>query len=78
MATTHRANQTPTTDDLAELRLLDTTEVARLLGVTSRRLQRVRLRGEGPPFVRIGGEPRYPVGALREWIATTASTGAKP
>lgn len=49
-------------------RLLQSREVARLLGVPPSRLARWRRERRGPPFVRLGPHPRYPLDGLRRWI----------
>ncbi len=37
-----------------ELRLLSTDESAKIIGITSQRLQQMRTKGIGPKFFRIG------------------------
>ena len=61
--------------------LLTTAEAARLLGVDRRTLERWRVSGDGPPFIRVGGVRRYSVRDLTEWIEgqkarSTADLGA--
>lgn len=54
----------PDTDPL----LVPTREAARLLGLSSSHLEKLRhFRRPGPPFVRFGRTVRYPVTGLREW-----------
>ncbi len=51
------------------LQLLTEKETARLLGMTPRFLQARRVRGNGPPFVRISSRAiRYRVSDLDRWI----------
>jgi predicted DNA-binding transcriptional regulator AlpA len=50
------------------IRLVRTVEAASLLGLAPSTLEKMRCRGDGPPFVRLG--PRavaYDPGDLREW-----------
>ena len=54
-------------------------EAARL-GVSRRTLQAWRVRGEGPPFVKLGRAVRYDPNAVDSWVDTrtrahTADTG---
>jgi hypothetical protein len=51
----------------AELRFLDTRQVADLFRVAPRTVEGWRARAAGPPFVRIGGVCRYPLADLLEW-----------
>ena len=56
-----------TTEPLAKL--LTDRDVSALTGTARSTLSKMRLRGNGPPFVRIGAAIRYPEDALREWLA---------
>lgn len=49
-------------------KLLKRDEVAALLGVEPRTLDNWAHRGEGPPFVKIGGLRRYDPVDLRAWV----------
>ncbi len=52
-----------------ELRLLTEGETADLLGMTVSFLQARRIRGGGPPFIRVGSRTvRYDVRDLDRWI----------
>lgn len=52
-----------------ELRLLTEGETAELLGMTVSFLQARRIRGGGPPFIRVGSRTvRYDVRDLDRWI----------
>lgn len=49
--------------------LLDRYQVAELLGVSVRTLERWRNRRTGPPFVRISHNVvRYPEHSVQEWL----------
>jgi predicted DNA-binding transcriptional regulator AlpA len=56
--------------DLPDCKVLTTTELVELTGISVNTLWRLRQMGEGPPRIklteRIYG---YPVGKLREWLA---------
>jgi predicted DNA-binding transcriptional regulator AlpA len=49
-------------------RLLTPKEAADRLRVSGSWLAKARMRGDGPPFVRIGRSIRYPETALLHWI----------
>ena len=49
-------------------RVLDQKEVAKLLGVSTRTLERHRLTGTGPQFTRIGRLIRYRQCDLAEYV----------
>lgn len=53
-------------------KLLTTTEAAEFLGVDTRTLEGRRLRGGGPPFIRLFKGPRGPVryrlADLESWL----------
>ena len=48
--------------------LLNEATAANYLGLTVRYLQKARVRGDGPPFVRIGNRVRYKLSALKAFI----------
>ncbi len=50
--------------------LNDTDETAKRLGVSSSFLNKARLDGSGPPFVKLGKAVRYDWPVVRAWIAT--------
>jgi predicted DNA-binding transcriptional regulator AlpA len=51
------------------LQLLTEKEAAKLLGMTPRFLQARRVRGNGPPFIRISSRAiRYRVSDLESWV----------
>lgn len=47
------------TDFAAGKRLLSTAEVAALLGVKIKALEKMRCRGDGPAYILVGRLPRY-------------------
>ena len=49
------------------VKFLSDRDVAELTGTARSTLAKMRLRGDGPPFVRVGASVRYPEDALREW-----------
>jgi hypothetical protein len=49
--------------------LLTPRETAKHLRCTERTLERHRLIGDGPPFVKIGALVRYPLSELEKWLA---------
>jgi predicted DNA-binding transcriptional regulator AlpA len=59
--------------------LFDQTQVSKLLGISPRTLERMRLAGTGPAFVKIGRLVRYRASNLEEFIAakTVRSTSER-
>jgi len=51
------------------LRLLTQPEAARLLGLSERTLERLRVAGGGPLYVKAGRAVRYRESDLEAWIA---------
>jgi predicted DNA-binding transcriptional regulator AlpA len=49
-------------------RLLTARDAANLLRVSPSWLAKARMRGDGPPFAKIGGTVRYSEGALVQWV----------
>jgi hypothetical protein len=49
--------------------LLTARETAKHLRCSERKLERHRLVGDGPPFVKIGAAIRYPLSELEKWLA---------
>jgi predicted DNA-binding transcriptional regulator AlpA len=49
-------------------RLLTITETAKLLRVSQSWLAKARMRGDGPPYVKLGRSVRYAEGALAHWM----------
>lgn len=52
------------------VKFLTERDVADLTGAARSTLSKMRLRGDGPPFVRVGASVRYPEDALKEWQAS--------
>jgi excisionase family DNA binding protein len=52
------------------LRLLTQGEAARLLRLSERTLERLRVSGSGPVYVKAGRLVRYREADLEEWIAS--------
>jgi predicted DNA-binding transcriptional regulator AlpA len=48
--------------------LLTPTEASRLLKVSLSWLAKARMRGDGPPYIRIGRSIRYSEAALIQWM----------
>jgi predicted DNA-binding transcriptional regulator AlpA len=51
-----------------KVRLLTERDVATLIGFSVFWLQRTRLIGGGPPFIKLGRSVRYPAARLAEWL----------
>ncbi len=51
-------------------RLLDTEEAARYLRLSPRTLERYRVTGEGPEFIKMGRRVFYEQHKLDEWLET--------
>lgn len=49
-------------------RLLTVRDAAKVLRLSESWLAKARMRGEGPPFMKIGRSVRYAQGALRDWL----------
>jgi hypothetical protein len=47
-------------------------QFARTIGVAESTLAKLRMRGGGPPYCKIGRSVRYPVRAGLEWMAARA------
>jgi len=60
-------------------RLLTPSEMATLLGVSLSWLAKARLRGDGPPYVKIGRTVRYSEHSTRDYLRarTRISTSEK-
>jgi len=48
--------------------LLTPMEAARLLKVSTSFLAKARMRGDGPPFIKVGRSVRYSEAALIQWM----------
>jgi len=49
--------------------LLTTEQLAAVRNVPPNRIEKERLKGEGPPFIRDGRLVRYRLGDYRAWLA---------
>ena len=49
-------------------RLLTARDAANLLRLSQSWLAKARMRGDGPPYVKLGRSIRYAEGALLQWI----------
>jgi excisionase family DNA binding protein len=54
---------------LPNVLLLTPREAAERLRCSERKLERHRLTGDGPPFVKFGAAVRYPLDELNAWLA---------
>ena len=55
--------------------LLDTNQVARILGYRPRTLEGMRSRGDGPPFIRLSPRAvRYRLSDLESWLDSRRRT----
>jgi predicted DNA-binding transcriptional regulator AlpA len=52
------------------VKLLTDRDVSAVTGAARSTLSKMRLRGDGPPFVRVGVSVRYPEDSLRAWLAS--------
>jgi excisionase family DNA binding protein len=50
------------------LNLLSPKEAAKLLKVSLSWLAKARMRGDGPPYIRVGRSIRYTESALLQWL----------
>ena len=51
-----------------ESMLLNTDQAAQRLGLSPRTLERYRVTGEGPEYLKIGRAVRYTASALERWL----------
>ena len=57
------------------IQVLRTPEAARVLGLSSSTLEKMRLTGDGPPFVRLGARAvGYAVDDLCAWLQSRRSS----
>ncbi len=50
--------------------LLTAHQASELLGLAASTLAKMRLRGDGPRYVKLGVSVRYPVSALEAYVAS--------
>ena len=65
---------TPRGDGTAIPRLLTPAEVARPLNLSVSWLAKARMRGDGPPYVKIGRAVRYSGADVQEWVKAQGRT----
>lgn len=53
--------------------IVDESVGAKTIGKSKSWMQKARVRGDGPPFLRLSRSVRYRVGDLREWPLQSAS-----
>lgn len=59
-------------------RLLNVTEAAQRLAVSTSYLNKLRVTGGGPPFVKIGARVAYDPADLVAWVETQKRTTTAP
>ena len=57
--------------------ILTTREAAALLTLSPRMLERYRVKGGGPRYLKIGGNVRYARADLLEWVLTMRRDGTR-
>lgn len=60
------------------MKFLTEKQVAEIMGLSVKTLQRWRLFGEGPEWRKFGTAVRYPADALEAWIANAPHGGRPP
>ena len=60
---------------MESVRLLSTRDVQRILGVSRATLDKMRVRGVGPPFIRVGSLIKYNNQLLQDWIEENTRRG---
>jgi len=63
--------------------LLTTRNASAFLGLSRRWLAKLRLTGDGPPFIKLGRQVRYRLGDLEAWLngqvrSSTSDSGPPP
>ena len=53
---------------------LTPAETAKILKVSESWLAKARVRGDGPPFIRVGRSIRYTLAALLQWMKSKQRT----
>ena len=56
--------------DQTQQRLVDTKKAAVIVNQSESQLNKLRLTGQGPEYVKLGRSVRYEVEALERWIAS--------
>jgi Helix-turn-helix domain len=57
-----------------ERRYADVKHAAKILNVSASYLNKLRMTGDGPPFVKFGAAVRYPTQALMAWAEARTRT----
>ena len=57
------------------MKFLNEKQVAEIMGISVKTLQRWRLFGEGPGWKKFGAAVRYPADALQAWIESVPHGG---
>ena len=65
-------------EEVNPLRLLHPWQVALILSISERSLERYRARRTGPEYVRVGGQIRYSEPALLEYLRRQTVRTAQP
>lgn len=68
MPRTPDAAQPESPGSITSERLLRVRDAAKVLRLSESWLAKARMRGDGPPFLKIGRSVRYAEGTLREWL----------
>ena len=55
-------------------RVLTPTDTARLLNLSLSWLAKARMRGDGPPYIKVGRAIRYSEAALMQWMKSKQRT----
>lgn len=56
------------------MKLLNTKDAAAYIGMSASWLNKSRMDGSGPPYMKIGGSVKYAVKDLDEWLAASRRT----
>jgi hypothetical protein len=51
------------------MQLLNQSEAARLLRLSTRTMERMRLQGIGPSYIKCGRSVRYRLDLIEEWVS---------
>lgn len=67
----HLISSTPDAEPVPQVELAwDTPRAAKALSLSETWLEQMRLKGNGPPFVKIGRRVLYRPADVSEWLAT--------
>ena len=59
-------------------KLLTPDELAELLQLTTDQVSKLRIKGNGPPFVKLGRQVRYVPAAVAKWLEAQQQTSTRP